>query len=121
MLKQFSQTIPTELFEAARIDGCGQIGLFARIYLPMVKPGISALAISTFTTAWNHYLWQLVMLTNSSSMTLPVRIRILSGEYIAEYGHMMAAATLGMLPTMILFVSCQKYFVKGITLGGVKG
>lgn len=121
MLRQFSKTIPSELFQAARIDGCGEIGLFTRIYLPMVKPGVSALAISTFTTAWNNYLWQLVMLTKSTAMTLPVGIKTLSEQYVAEYGHMMAAATIGMLPTMILFISCQKYFVKGITLGGVKG
>ena len=121
MLKQFSQTIPSELFQAARIDGCGEMGLFFKIYIPLVKPGIGALAISTFTLAWNNYLWQLVMLTNSDAMTLPVGIKMLSAEYVAEYGNMMAAATFGLLPTMILFFACQKYFVKGITLGGVKG
>lgn len=121
MLKQFSQTIPSELFQAARIDGCSEVGIFFRIYLPLIKPAIGSLTITTLTTVWNNYLWQLVMLTNSDSMTLPVGIKMLSEEYVAEYGHMMAAATLGMLPTLILFIVCQKYFVKGITLGGVKG
>lgn len=121
MMKQFGQSIPSELFQAARIDGCEELRSFVSIYLPLMKPGIGALAITTFTTVWNNYLWQLVMLTKGNSMTLPVGIKMLSEEYVAEYGHMMAAATIGMLPTLILFISFQKFFVKGITLGGVKG
>lgn len=121
MMKQFGQTIPSELFQAARIDGCSEMGIFFRIFIPLIKPATGALAITTFTTCWNNYLWQLVMLTSSNSMTLPVGIKMLSEEYVAEYGHMMAAATLGMLPTLIIFIVFQKYFVKGITLGGVKG
>ena len=121
LMKQLGQSIPSELFQAARIDGCSELAIFFRIYLPLVKPAIAALTITTFTTTWNNYLWQLVMLTSSTSMTLPVGIRMLSEEYVAEYGHMMAAATIGMLPTLLIFIIFQKYFVKGITLGGVKG
>lgn len=121
MMKQFSQTTPTELLQAGRIDGCSEIGLFLRIFLPIVKPGLGALAIFTFATAWNDYMWQLVMLSSSSTMTIPVGIATLIGEYVAEYGKQMAAATIGMIPTTLVFIIFQRYFVKGITLGGVKG
>lgn len=121
LMKQFSQTIPTELIEAGKIDGCGEIGLFTRIFLPVVKPGVGALAIFVFSFSWNDYLWQLVMLSDNAKMTVNVGISTLVSEFVANYGAQMAAATLGFIPIFIVFLSFQQYFVKGITVGSVKG
>lgn len=121
LMKQFSQTIPTELIEAGKIDGCGEIGLFTRIFLPVVKPGVGALAIFVFSFSWNDYLWQLVMLSDNAKMTVNVGISTLVSEFMANYGAQMAAATLGFIPIFIVFLSFQQYFVKGITVGSVKG
>ncbi|TMV51667.1 carbohydrate ABC transporter permease [Paenibacillus mesophilus] len=121
LMKQFSQTVPKELLEAGKIDGCSEIGLFANIFLPIVKPGVGALAIFVFATAWNDYLWQLIMLSDSSKYTVNVGIGSLISEYGGDYGYLMAAATIGFIPILAVFLGFQKYFVKGITLGGVKG
>lgn len=121
LMRQFSLTVPTELLEAGRIDGASEIGLFARIFLPYVKPGIGALAIFIFSFAWNDYLWQLVMLSKTHKMTINVGISTLISEFNANYGAQMAGATLGFLPVFAIFIMFQKYFVKGITVGGVKG
>ncbi|WP_409344353.1 carbohydrate ABC transporter permease [Paenibacillus sp. MBLB4367] len=121
LMKQFSQSVPTELLEAGKMDGCSELGLFFRIFLPVVKPAIGALAIFAFTQSWNDYLWQLIMLSDSNKMTINVGISTLVTEYVANYGLQMAAATLGFIPVFIVFLVFQKYFVKGITLGGVKG
>lgn len=121
LIKQFSETVPTELLEAGKIDGCGEIRLFSQIFLPVVKPGVGALAIFIFAAAWNDYLWQLIMLNDNKMMTIPIGIASLISEYVSQYGKQMAAATLGFIPVFILFISFQRYFVKGITLGGIKG
>lgn len=121
LMKQFSQTVPTELLEAGKIDGFSEIGLFTRIFLPLIKPGIGALAIFIFTFAWNDYLWQLIMLGDNKKMTINVGISTLVSEYVANYGAQMAAATLGFIPVFAIFVIFQQYFVKGITVGSVKG
>ncbi|QHT59665.1 carbohydrate ABC transporter permease [Paenibacillus lycopersici] len=121
LMKQFSQAVPTELLEAGKIDGCTEIGLFFRIFLPIVKPATGALAIFAFTTVWNDYLWQLIMLSGPHKMTINVGISSLISEYNAQYGLQMAAATIGFIPVFIVFIAFQKHFVKGITLGGVKG
>ncbi|MFE5323680.1 carbohydrate ABC transporter permease [Paenibacillus sp. NPDC056579] len=121
LMKQFSQSVPTELMEAGRIDGCSELGLFFRIFLPVVKPALGALAIFAFTYAWNDYLWQLVMLSDHKKMTMNVGISTMVTEYVANYGLQMAAATLGFIPVFGVFIAFQKYFVKGITMGSVKG
>ncbi|WP_282936036.1 carbohydrate ABC transporter permease [Paenibacillus sp. RC67] len=121
LMKQFSHSVPTELLEAGRIDGCSELGLFFNIFLPVVKPAIGALAIFVFTYAWNDFLWQLVMLNDQKQMTINVGIATMVTEYVANYGLQMAAATLGFLPVFIVFIAFQRYFVKGITMGSVKG
>lgn len=121
LMRQFSQTIPHELLEAGKIDGCGEIRLFTHIFLPVVKPGIGALAIFIFSFAWNDYLWQLIMLGDNRKMTINVGISTLVSEFSANYGAQMAAATLAFVPIFIIFIVFQRYFVKGITVGSVKG
>ncbi len=121
LMKQFSETIPGELLEAARIDGCGELRTFGTIVLPLVKSGIAALAIFTFITSWNDYFLQLIMLNKRTNLTLQLGIATLQTEFSTNYGLLSAGATFAALPIIIVFVSFQKYFTQGITMGAVKG
>ncbi len=121
LMKQFSESIPDEILEAARIDGAGEIKTFITIVLPMIKPGIGALAIFTFINSWNDYFMQLVMLVSNSQLTLPLGIAKMQGENSTDFGLLMAGAALASVPIIIVFVLFQKYFTRGITMGAVKG
>ncbi len=121
LMKQFSESIPGEMLEAARIDGASEARTFTQIVLPMVKPGIGALAIFTFINSWNDYFMQLIMLTSSSNYTISVGIATLQGESSTDFGILMAGAALAAVPIIIVFLIFQKYFTQGITMGAVKG
>lgn len=121
LMKQFAETIPTEILEAARVDGAGEVRTFLTVVLPMIKPGIGALAIFTFVNTWNDYFLQLVMLTSTESWTLPLAIANLQGEMSTDFGLIMAGAALASIPIIIVFVAFQKYFTQGIAMGAVKG
>lgn len=121
LMKQFSETLPGELLEAARIDGAGELRTFLRIVLPIVKPGIGALAIFTFVNTWNDYFMQLIMLKSSEVLTVSLGIARLQSEFATNYGLIMAGATLGAVPIVLVFICFQKYFTQGITMGAVKG
>ncbi|MEG2087930.1 MAG: carbohydrate ABC transporter permease [Angelakisella sp.] len=121
LMKQFSETIPTEMLEAAKIDGCSEFATFAQIVIPMVKPGIGALAIFTFISAWNDYFLQLIMLLNRANLTLQLGIATMQGEFSTNYGLLMAGATFAAIPIVTIFIVFQKSFTQGITMGAVKG
>ena len=121
LMKQFSQTIPDELIESARMDGCSEWGIFTKIALPLVKPGVGALAIFTFISSWNDYFMQLIFLQSRSNLTLPLGVATMQQEFSSNYGVIMAGATLASLPMVLIFVFFQKYFTQGITMGAVKG
>ena len=121
LMKQFSETIPGEILEAARVDGAGEIRTFATIVFPMVKPGVGALAIFTFVNAWNDYFLQLVMLTERLQLTLPLGIARLQSEMASDFGLIMAGAALAAVPIIVIFIIFQKYFTQGIAMGAVKG
>jgi multiple sugar transport system permease protein len=121
LMKQFSETIPTSLLEAARIDGAGELRTFWEIVVPIIKPGIGALAIFTFISAWNEYPLQLVMLHKTEVKTISLGIASLQAEMSTDYGLIMAGAALGAVPIIIIFLIFQKYFTQGITMGAVKG
>ena len=121
LMKQFSETIPNEILEAARVDGAGEIRTFATVVLPMIKPGIGALAIVTFVNTWNDYFLQLVMLTSEDKWTLPLAIANLQGEMSSDFGLIMAGAALAAIPIVVVFIAFQKYFTQGIAMGAVKG
>lgn len=121
LMKQFSEGIPTEMLEAARIDGAGELRTFGTIVLPMVKPGIGALAIFTFITAWNDYFLQLIMLTKNNSLTISLGIANLQAEMATDFGLIMAGAAVAAIPILTVFLLFQKYFTQGITMGAVKG
>jgi len=121
LMKQFSQSLPTELLEAARIDGSGEARTFLSIVLPIVKPGVGALAIFTFVNTWNDYFMQLIMLKSKEVLTVSLGIARLQSEFATNYGLIMAGATLGAVPILMVFIIFQKYFTQGITMGAVKG
>lgn len=121
LMKQFSETIPGELLEAAKIDGAGEFKTFTSVVMPIVKPGIGALAIFTFINAWNEYPLQLVMLHETNVKTIALGIAGLQAEMSTDYGLIMAGAALGAIPIIAIFLMFQKYFTQGITMGAVKG
>ena len=121
LMKQFSENIPGEMLEAARIDGAGEARTFVNIVFPMIKPGVGALAIFTFITAWNDYFLQLIMLNDMDVLTISLGIAKLQSELSTDYGLIMAGAALGSVPIILIFLMFQKFFTRGITLGAVKG
>ena len=121
LMKQFAETIPTEILEAARVDGAGELRTFMTVVLPMIKPGIGALAIFTFVNTWNDYFLQLVMLTSERNWTLPLAVANMQGEMSSDFGLIMAGAALASVPIIVVFVAFQKYFTQGIAMGAVKG
>ena len=121
LMKQFSETIPTEMLEAARIDGASEARTFVSIVFPMVKPGVGALAIFTFVNTWNDYFLQLIMLQRREVLTISTGIARLQGEVSSDFGLIMAGAALAAIPIVTVFLMFQKYFTQGITMGAVKG
>ncbi len=121
LMKQFSEGVPREMLEAARIDGSNEAKTFVEIVVPMIKPGIGALAIFTFINSWNDYFMQLIMLSKSSNLTISLGIATMQAENSTDFGIIMAGAALASLPIIIVFLIFQKYFTKGITMGAVKG
>ena len=121
LMKQFSETIPGEMLEAARIDGAGEALTFVKIVLPMVTPGIGALAIFTFINSWNDYFLQLIMLSSRNNLTISLGIAKLQAEMSNDFGLIMAGAALAAIPIIAVFLAFQKYFTQGIAMGAVKG
>jgi len=121
MLRQFFLSIPRELDEAAEIDGCGHWTIFSRIILPLAKPGLAALTIFTFMGIWGSFLWPLVVTNQPELRTLPLGLMAFRGQYGIEWNLLMAASLLMLVPTVIIFLFGQKYFISGLTVGAVKG
>jgi multiple sugar transport system permease protein len=109
------------MLESARIDGCSEPGIYWRIMMPMAKPGLGAIAIFTFVSSWNDYIWQLLIIKDSMMMTLPLGVNSLINVESVDWGLIMAGSVLASLPVLIVFISFQKYFVQGLTVGAVKG
>ena len=121
LLRQFFMTIPVELEEAARLDGCGPLGVFRHVILPLSKPALATLGIFTFMGTWNAFEGPLIFTDSISMRTLPIGITIFQGRYSTEYGPMMAAAVLAAIPVVLAFVLFQKQIIKGISLSGLAG
>lgn len=121
LMKQFSEGIPGEMLEAARIDGASEARTFMDVVVPLIKPGIGALAIFTFINSWNDYFMQLIMLTSSQNLTISLGIATMQAENSTDFGLIMAGATLAAVPIITVFLIFQKYFTQGITMGAVKG
>ena len=121
LMKQFSETIPTEILEAARIDGAGELHTFVTIVSPVIKPAYGALAIFTFISTWNDYFLQLVMLQSRTKLTISLGVATLQAEMATNYGVIMAGAALASVPIVLIFSLFQNYFTSGITMGAIKG
>ncbi len=123
MMKQFYEGIPSDLCEAARIDGMSEYKIYAKIMLPLSKPALSTLTIFTFVATWNDYLGPLIYLApNKLNWTIQLGIKnTFIGQYSTEYGLLMAASVVSLIPVLIVFLILQKYFVEGIANTGIKG
>ncbi|WP_010273151.1 carbohydrate ABC transporter permease [Paenibacillus senegalensis] len=121
MLRQFIMNIPYELEEAARMDGLGTFGIFAKIILPLCKPGLVMLGILIYVTRWNDFLWPLVNTISDSKRVLPVGLSSLMGQYQIDWGMLTAGSMMSILPIFIVFLFSQRYFIEGMTFGSVKG
>ncbi|HEX8237694.1 MAG TPA: carbohydrate ABC transporter permease [Abditibacteriaceae bacterium] len=121
LLRQFFLTIPVELEEAARLDGCGPLGILRHVILPLSKPALATLGIFTFMGTWNAFEGPLLFTDTLTMRTLPVGITIFQGRYNIEYGPLMAAAALAAIPVTIAFLIFQRHIIKGISLTGLAG
>ncbi len=121
LMRQFYMSIPDELCEAARIDGMSEYGIWWRIMLPLSMPALSTLTIFTFVTTWNDFLGPLIYLTKTEVKTIQVGIRMFITQYTQEYGLIMAASVVSLIPVLILFLALQRFFVEGIASTGLKG
>ncbi|HJR13511.1 MAG TPA: carbohydrate ABC transporter permease [Rhodanobacteraceae bacterium] len=121
LVRQYARSIPGELLEAARMDGAGELRIFMQIVLPLLKPILVTLAVFTVLTAWNDFMWPLIALTGQQHYTLPVGLASLSREYVQDSGLMMAGAVVTVIPVLVLFLALQRYYLRGLLLGSVKG
>ena len=120
LLRQFFMTVPRELYEAAKIDGCTPMGIFLRIFLPMAKSTIATLAIFCFMNTWNDYFTPLIYINQETRYTLPLGLASMKGMYSTDWPVLMAATTISILPVLVAFLFAQDAFVKGIMLTGMK-
>jgi len=121
MLRSYFDSVPKELDEAAKVDGCSPLRGFVQIILPLAAPGIAAVAIFSFLFSYNEFFISSIFLRDEGRMTVPVGIQSFMQEYSTDWGSLMASATLAMVPTLILFLFIQKYLIAGATAGAVKG
>ncbi|MDP9835624.1 multiple sugar transport system permease protein [Neorhizobium huautlense] len=121
LMRQFYMSIPTELCEAARIDGMNEYQIWAKIMLPLSKPALSTLTIFTFVTTWNDFLGPMIYLTKTELKTIQIGLRMFISQYSAEYGLIMAASVVALIPVLIVFLSLQRFFVEGVASSGIKG
>ena len=121
LLRQFFMSIPTELDDAARIDGCSSFGIFWRIILPLARPALMAVTVFVFNATWNEFLSPLIYLHSKSNLTIALGLRAFQGEHGPEWHLVMAASLVTMLPVLLVFFFGQRYFIQGIVFTGVKG
>lgn len=121
LLRQFFLTIPTELEDAAKIDGCSYARIFWNIMLPLSKPALATLGIFVFLFSWNNFLWPLLVINSLEMKTLPLGLAYFLGQYTIYWNLLMVGATITLLPVLVVFFFAQRYFIEGITLTGLKG
>jgi len=121
LMKQFYETVPEELSEAARIDGLSEYGIYRRIMLPLSVPALASLTLLTFVNTWNDYLGPLLYLRSPNLWTIQLGLKSFVGQYNAEFALIMTGSVLSVLPIAIIFMVGQRYFVEGIATSGLKG
>lgn len=120
LLVGFFKTVPLEIEEAAKIDGANKIQVFVKVVLPIVAPGVVAVAIYTFINAWNEFLYSLILMNSSGKMTVAVALKSLEGQEVLDWGTMMAASALVVIPSVLFFMSIQKKIAGGLAQGSIK-
>jgi multiple sugar transport system permease protein len=121
LLRQFFLTIPNDLEDAAKIDGCSYFTIYWKIMLPLIKPALAALTIFAFMGSWNNFMGPLIYISSPEKMTLAYALQLFQGMHGGEPAMMMASATLVMIPVLIVFFFTQRYMIQGVTLTGIKG
>jgi multiple sugar transport system permease protein len=121
LLRQFFLTIPNDLEDAAKIDGCSYFGIYHRIMLPLVKPALAAITIMTFMGSWNNFMGPLIYISSPLKMPLAYALQLFQTAHGGEPGLLMAASTMMMMPVLVVFFLTQRYFIQGVTLTGLKG
>jgi multiple sugar transport system permease protein len=121
LVRQFYVGIPNELLDAARIDGLNEYGTFFRIVLPLSKPVLATLTIFSFVTIWNDFMGPMIYFDSVALKTIPLGIRMFLGQYSTEYGLIMAASVVSLVPVFVVFLAFQRFFVEGIATTGLKG
>jgi multiple sugar transport system permease protein len=121
LIRQYALGIPDDLLDAARVDGAGEGRIFATIVLPVLKPILVTLAVFVFLSAWNDFMWPLIVLSDERKYTLPVALAGLTGEHVQDTELMMAGSVLTILPVVVLFLALQRHYMRGVMMGSVKG
>ncbi|MBL8698202.1 MAG: carbohydrate ABC transporter permease [Alphaproteobacteria bacterium] len=121
LMKQFFETVPDALIDAARIDGLSEFRIFWEVALPLVTPALSALAIFTFLGSWTAFLWPLIVTNSIENYTVPVGLASFAGEFATEWNMIMTGAAVATIPTLVVFILLQKFIIRGVILSGVKG
>ena len=121
LMRQFYMSIPNELCEAARIDGMNEYQIWAKIMLPLSKPALSTLTIFTFVTTWNDFMGPMIYLTKTELKTIQIGLRMFISQYSVEYGLIMAASVVALVPVLVVFLALQRFFVEGVASTGLKG
>lgn len=121
LLRQFYQSIPEDLLEAARIDGLSEYGIYTRIILPLSKPALASLTIFSFVTVWNDFMGPMIYFNSTNVKTIQLGIRMFISQYSAEYNLIMAASVVALVPVFIIYLAFQRFFVQGIATSGLKG
>ena len=121
LVRQYALSIPDEMLEAARVDGATEGQIFRRVVLPTLQPIVVTLALFVFLGSWNDFLWPLIVLTDQANYTLPVALAAMSREHVQDAEMMMAGAVLTVAPVLILFLALQRYYIRGMLAGSVKG
>lgn len=120
-LRQFFQTVPVELEEAARMDGTSRVGVVFKILLPLSLPALSTLAALTFLTSWNDFLWPLIVITAQNNMTVPLGLTYFQGTHATQWTLLMAGNVMSLVPMVLVFFAAQRYFVRSVAATGLKG
>jgi ABC-type glycerol-3-phosphate transport system permease component len=121
LCRQFIMSIPDDLIDAAKIDGCGEFTIYRLVIFPLIKPVLATLAIFTFLQQWNNFIWPLIVINSSRMRTLPLALSVLNGQFGTKFAMIMAGAVVATTPMLVVFLFFQRYFMKGITMTGLKG
>lgn len=120
LMRQFIQPLPFELIDAARLDGCSEFGIYWQIILPQVRPALATLGLFTFIFQWDEFLWPLIVVNSTEMRTMPVGLTLFNQEFFTQWNYTAAGAVVLFVPILVLFLFLQRYFVKGISLSGLK-